>query len=135
VAGQGILVTLTPSRKPIIKKEWIMPGTHINAIGADAPGKEELDPSILKEARIFIDDWAQASHSGEINVPLQKGIIKKRDIAGSLGDVIAGKKKGRLNDSQITVFDSTGLAVQDLYVAHLVYQKARKTYKGRCHLN
>jgi len=71
--GQDIVATTTPSRQPIIKREWIKPGTHINAIGADAEGKEELDPEILKSAKVVIDDWAQASHSGEINVPLNRG--------------------------------------------------------------
>jgi len=124
VSGKDILVTITPSRKPIIKKEWILPGTHINAIGADAAGKQELDPQILKQAKIVIDDWAQASHSGEINVPLNKGIIKRKDIYSSLGKIVCGKKSGRKNNKEITIFDSTGLAIQDLYTANLVYKKA-----------
>lgn len=133
VVKKDILVTTTPSRKPIIRKEWVLPGTHINAIGADAEGKEELDPMILKEGKIIIDDWTQASHSGEINIPLKKGIIQKEDIYSSLGEIAAGKKVGRENDREITIFDSTGLAIQDLYTADLIYQKAkkRKTTKFR----
>jgi alanine dehydrogenase len=130
-ARQDILVTVTPSEKPIIKKEWIKPGTHINAIGADAQGKEELDPMILKKGKIFIDDWAQASHSGEINVPFKKGIIKEKDICASLGEVVSGQKIGRTNDKEITIFDSTGLAIQDLFTAHLVYQIAKKKRIGK----
>lgn len=118
-----ILATTTPSRIPIVKNEWILPGTHINAIGADAQGKEELDPEILKRAKIVIDNWAQASHSGEINVPINKGIIKKENIYAELGDVVAGKTAGRQNDEEITVFDSTGLAFQDLYTANLVFER------------
>lgn len=128
---KDILVTTTPVRKPIIKREWVLPGTHINAIGADAAGKEELDPQILKDAKVFIDDWAQASHSGEINVPFSKGIITQKDIYGSLGEVVCGKLKGRKNDKEITVFDSTGLGVQDLYTANLVYNKAKNKKFGR----
>ncbi|MCX6764452.1 MAG: alanine dehydrogenase [Candidatus Nealsonbacteria bacterium] len=131
VARQDILVTTTPSEKPIIKREWIMPGTHINAIGADAAGKEELDPEILKTAKVVIDDWAQASHSGEINVPFNKGIIAKEDIYSSLGKIVNSEKIGRENDEEITVFDSTGLAIQDLFAAHLVYCKAREKYIGK----
>lgn len=122
-AKTDILATTTPVRVPIIKNEWILPGTHINAIGADAPGKEELDPEILKRAKIVIDNWAQASHSGEINVPLEKGIIKKEDIYADLGNIVAGKIAGREDENEITVFDSTGLGFQDLYTANLVYQK------------
>ncbi|HNZ83933.1 MAG TPA: alanine dehydrogenase [Candidatus Pacearchaeota archaeon] len=121
---QDVVVTTTPSRKPIIKREWILPGTHINAIGADAEGKEELDPQILKDAKIVIDDWAQASHSGEINVPVHEGLIKESDVHGGLGDIVAKKIAGRANDQEITVFDSTGLGVQDLYTAALVYKMA-----------
>jgi len=131
VVKKDIVVTATPSRKPIIKREWILPGTHINAIGADAEGKEELDPQILKEGKIVIDDWAQATHSGEINVPLKKGMITEADIYASLGEVIIGKKKGRENEEEITIFDSTGLAIQDLYTATLVYQKAKEKEEGR----
>jgi len=73
VRDVDVLVTLTPVREPIIKNKWITEGMHINAIGADAPGKEELEPEILRRAKIVVDDWAQASHSGEINVPFEKG--------------------------------------------------------------
>lgn len=124
-AKKDIVVTVTPARKPILKNKLVLPGTHINAMGADAPGKEELDPKILKRAKIIIDDWHQAICCGEVNVPLAKGIIQKKDIWASLGEVITGKKPGRQNDKEITVFDSTGLAVQDLFTANLVYKKAK----------
>ncbi|HOA47323.1 MAG TPA: ornithine cyclodeaminase family protein [Candidatus Paceibacterota bacterium] len=130
-AQKDILVTITPAKKPIIKKEWILPGTHINAIGADAVGKEELDPQILKKAKIIVDDWAQASHSGEINVPLKKGILKKKDVYAYLSEIICGKKIGRKNNKEITIFDSTGLAVQDLYTANIVYNLAKKKKLGK----
>ncbi len=131
VSKQDILATTTPSRSPIVKSEWIIPGTHINAIGADAEGKEELDPAIFKKAKIIVDDWIQASHSGEINVPVAKGIITKNDIYGSLGEIVAGIKTGRENDEEITVFDSTGLAVQDLFTAAMVYEEALKRGVGK----
>jgi alanine dehydrogenase len=117
-----ILVTATPSRKPLVKNEWIREGIHINAIGADAEGKEELDPMILKRAKIVVDELEQASHSGEINVPLKKGIISLDDIHGELGEIIAKNKSGRENEKEITVFDSTGLAVQDLALAGEIYR-------------
>ena len=131
ISKQDILTTTTPSRIPIIKNDWVVPGMHINAVGADAEGKEELDPAILKRAKIIVDDWAQASHSGEINVPIAKGIITKNDIYGSLGEVVASIKVGRENDQEITVFDSTGLALQDLFTAAMVYEEALKRGVGK----
>lgn len=125
-----VLITTTPVHQPIVKSEWIHPGMHINAIGADAPGKEELDPEILKRAKIVIDDWEQASHSGEINVPISKKIITRKNIAAELGDIVAGKKKGRESDSDITVFDSTGLGIQDIVTATIVLNKAKAQNKG-----
>ena len=119
-----VVVTVTPTRVPIVKSEWIGAGTHINAIGADAPGKEELDPELLKRAKIVIDDSEQASHSGEINVPLAKGIITTENIWGEIGEIVAGLKLGRTSPDEITVFDSTGLAIQDAVTADLAYKEA-----------
>jgi alanine dehydrogenase len=119
-----IVITTTPSKKPLVLNSWISEGTHINCIGADAPLKEEIDPAILKRARIIVDDWEQASHSGEINVPLSNGILSKEDIWGELGDIIVGTKKARMSDNEITIFDSTGLAIQDTATADLIYKKA-----------
>ncbi len=128
--ASDIVCTLTPSRSPIVRKEWIMPGTHINAVGADAPGKQELDPSILKEATVIVDDLTQASHSGEINVPIREGLYSSNEIYGTLAEVIVGKKKGRTDSRAITVFDSTGIAVEDIAVAKLLFEKAQQ--KGGC---
>lgn len=130
VCDCDILVTTTPSREPIVMNEWIAEGTHINAIGADAPGKEELGPKILKRAKIVVDDLPQASHSGEVNVPLEKGLLAEKDIFGELGEVVTGRKKARTSESDITIFDSTGLAIQDVATADMVYQKAMKENLG-----
>ena len=124
VCDCDILVTTTPSRAPIVMNDWIPEGIHINAIGADAPGKEELDPVILKRAKVVVDDIPQASHSGEVNVPISKGLLTEKDIFCELGEVITGRKKARTKDSDITVFDSTGLAIQDVATADMVYRKA-----------
>ncbi len=130
VCNCDIVVTTTPSREPLVKNEWISDGTHINAIGADAPGKEELDPEILKRSKVVVDDIPQASHSGEVNVPISENLFSVKDICCQLGEVIAGKKKGRTKDSDITVFDSTGLAIQDVATANMVYQKALRANIG-----
>ena len=124
--ASDIVCTLTPSQSPIIRKEWIKPGTHINADGADAPGKQELDPSIIKESIVVEDDIKQASGSGEINVPIQKGIYSISEVYGTLAEVVAGKKKGRVHNNDVTVFDSTGIAVEDIAVAKLLFEKAQQ---------
>jgi len=129
VCNCDILITTTPSRKPIVKREWITDGTHINAIGADAPGKQELDPEIMKAARVYVDDRNQAFHSGEVNVPLSMGVIREEDIVGTIGEVITGKVEGRKGD-EITVFDSTGLAIQDIATASIVFQRATEKNIG-----
>jgi len=89
-------------------------------------GKEELDPEILRRAKIVVDDYEQAIHSGEINVPISRGIIGRDDIYGELGEIVAGIKCGRVSDNEITLFDSTGLAIQDVIIAWHVYEEARK---------
>lgn len=113
-----VLVTTTPSRDPVVMNDHVHEGTHINAIGADAPGKEELDPALLSRASVFVDDIAQAVHSGEINVPIKKGLFTEKNIAGTLGEVVIGRKKRR-HPEEITIFDSTGLAIQDLAIAKI----------------
>jgi Predicted ornithine cyclodeaminase, mu-crystallin homolog len=118
-----LIVTTTPSRTSLVKNEWIREGTHINAIGADAPGKEELDPALLRRARVFVDDPAQAVHSGEINVPVRSGLYSAGMIAGTLGEVVTGRK-GRTSHDEITIFDSTGLAIQDLAIASIAMHDA-----------
>jgi alanine dehydrogenase len=130
VKDVDVIVTVTPANKPVLKTEWISEGTHINAMGADAPGKQELESGILKKSRIFIDCWEQARHSGEINVPVDEGIITRDNIAAKIGDVIIGKAPGRVSDEDITIFDSTGLAVQDVVTAWKVYEKAVETGLG-----
>ncbi|RLI35303.1 alanine dehydrogenase [Candidatus Bathyarchaeota archaeon] len=124
VEGCDVVATLTPARQPIVEKAWVKPGVHINAMGADAPGKQELDPAILQQAKIVIDDWEHCSKSGEINVPLSQGLISKEHIHGEIGEIILGRKPGRVSSSEITVFASTGVAIQDIAVAHRVYRKA-----------
>lgn len=125
-----VLCTLTPVRKPVIPKRYLRPGAHINAMGADAPGKQELETEILKQARIFVDDMEQSVHGGEINVAISSGILTKEDIAGSLGEVVAGEYPGRQTKDEITVFDSTGLAIQDIALAAHLYERALKQKAG-----
>jgi alanine dehydrogenase len=124
VRGVDVVVTLTPARGPIVMKDWISPGTHIAAVGADKKGDQELEGTLLKGARIFVDDIRQCRTDGEINVPLSEGLITEADIAGEIGEVVIGKKKGRTSDDEITIFDSTGIALQDSATVPLEYERA-----------
>lgn len=130
VCDCDILVTTTPVKSPVVKAGWIREGTHINAIGADATGKEELDPMILKNAKVIVDAIQQASHSGEVNVPISTGIFSVNEIYAELGQIVSGIMQGREDDGDITVFDSTGLAIQDVVTADLAYQKALERKVG-----
>jgi alanine dehydrogenase len=124
VNGADVVVTVTPAREPIVMDEWIEEGMHIAAVGADKAGDQELESTILQRARIFVDDIRQCRTDGEINVPLAQGLISEDDVAGEIGEVIAGKKPGRTSDSEITVFDSTGIALQDSATVPLEYERA-----------
>jgi alanine dehydrogenase len=124
-----IICTSTPSRAPVLFRSYVGISTHINAMGADAPGKQELDPRLLQDALVVLDDMAQATESGEVNVPLHTGIYQRRQIYGTLGEIVAGKKPGRTG-TEITIFDSTGLAIQDLALARVVFDEARKAGLG-----
>jgi alanine dehydrogenase len=124
VLGADVVVTVTPARGPIVQDDWIAEGTHIAAVGADKDGDQELDAKILQRARIFVDDIRQCRTDGEINVPLAEGLISEGDIAGEIGEVIAGKKEGRTSESEVTVFDSTGIALQDSGTVPLEYERA-----------
>jgi len=123
VKKADIVITTTTVRSPIVKSDWIRPGTHINAIGADAKGKQELYPAILKRAKVVIDNWQQASHSGEINVAVTEGLITRKDIHADIGEIATAKKPARQTPEEITVFDSTGLAIQDISAATMIYRK------------
>lgn len=125
-----VVCTTTPSRSPIVPVDAVRPGTHINAVGADAPGKQELDPDILGRARVVVDEMHQSISGGEINVPVSQGQYGPDQTVGTLGEVITGIAWGRTSDNQITVFDSTGLAIQDIAAATVVYKKSLDSGAG-----
>ena len=125
-----ILVTATPARRPVVKESWVKAGTHINAIGADAQGKQELQSSLTRKAKVVVDDIAQAAHSGEVNVPISEGALKPDDIFAQIGEIIVGKKPGRTSEDEITIFDSTGLGIQDVAVGSVVYENALRSGMG-----
>jgi ornithine cyclodeaminase/alanine dehydrogenase len=125
VGQSDIIITATPARSPLVKKEWVKPGTHFSCIGADMAGKEEIDPELFACARVFTDDTDQCVNVGEIELPIARGILKREDIAGEIGDVLIGRTAGRENDGQITVFDATGTALLDLLTGRLALLVAK----------
>ena len=110
---------------PLIQKEWVKPGTHFSCIGADMAGKEEIDSQIFEDAIVFVDDLEHCRNAGEIEIPLKQGTLSEDRICGELGDLILGKAAGRKSDTDITVFDSTGMALLDLAVADFLLKKNR----------
>lgn len=129
-AACDVLSTVTPVESPIVDRADVSEHTHINAIGADADGKHELADEILLDAKLVIDDYAQTTHSGEINVPYSAGTVTDSDIYGALGEIVIDETEGRTPNDGITVFDSTGLAIQDVATAHVVYTEANDVDNG-----
>ncbi|SEK27413.1 ornithine cyclodeaminase family protein [Haloferax larsenii] len=125
-----VLSTVTPVESPIVPRDAVGEHTHINAMGADAEGKHELADEILLDAKLVIDDHAQTTHSGEINVPYHEGVLDDDDIFGAIGEIVAGNKDARTEEDGITVFDSTGLAIQDVAAAHVAYEHAIENDNG-----
>ncbi|MFC7044259.1 ornithine cyclodeaminase family protein [Halobacteriaceae archaeon GCM10025711] len=125
-----VLSTVTPVEDPIVAPEDVGDHTHVNAMGADAEGKHELADDLLLAAKLVIDDHAQTTHSGEINVPYSQGVLTDDDIYGAIGEIVTGKVDGRTDADGVTVFDSTGLAIQDVATAHIVYEHANEHGNG-----
>lgn len=111
-----IVATVTPGREPVLRAGSLRPGQHASLMGADGPGKAEIELDELLSARIVCDEWAQASHNGEIARAVEAGLLERAAVA-ELGRVLAGEEEGRRSPEERTVFDSTGLAVQDLAIA------------------
>ncbi len=118
----NLLVCATPSREPLLQREWLLPGSHITAVGADAPGKQELAVELLASAqRIIVDSRRQCSQYGEVSHALKAGLIAPSQLS-ELGEVLAGHATGREHDGQLTLADLTGVAVQDAQIARCVLE-------------
>jgi alanine dehydrogenase len=129
-AACDVLSTVTPVEEPIVPRGALGERTHINAMGADAPGKHEHGDETLLDAKLVIDDYEQCTHSGEINVPWSAGILDDDDLYGELGEIVTDERAGREAGDGITLFDSTGLAIQDVATAHVVYEYADDNDNG-----
>jgi alanine dehydrogenase len=117
-----VLVTVTPGREVVLAAGSLRPGQHASLMGADGPGKAEIAVEELARVRVFCDDWEQASHNGDLMHAVEAGALRRNDVA-QLGDVLAGTASGRESDDEVTVFDSTGLAIQDLAIALAAFER------------
>ncbi len=124
VEQADILITTTRGKGSLVEADWVKPGTHIVAIGTDQRGKQELDPELFRNAKIIVDSISQCTEKGETWHPLNKNIIARDDIHGEIGEVLLGRKPGRESDDEITIFDSTGMAIQDNTTASKIYRNA-----------
>ena len=124
VEKADVLVTTTRGKGDLVEAAWVKKGTHIVAIGTDMKGKQEFEPEIFKGAKIVNDSIEQCVSRGETQHPIEKGIIKKEDIYAEIGEIALGNKPGRTNDEEITIFDSTGMAIQDNMQAYKLYKAA-----------
>jgi ornithine cyclodeaminase/alanine dehydrogenase-like protein (mu-crystallin family) len=118
-----LLVTVTPGRQVVLDEGSLLRGQHASLMGADGPGKAEIAVAELERVRVFCDDWEQASHNGDLVHAVEAGVLTRDDVS-QLGDVLVGTAEGRKSDDDITVFDSTGLAIQDLAVALAALERA-----------
>jgi len=118
-----LLVTVTPGRNVLLEEGSLRPGQHASLMGADGPGKAEIAVEELARVRVFCDDWEQASHNGELVYAIEAGRLQREDVT-ELGSVLAGEAEGRRSADEATVFDSTGLAIQDLAIALAAMERA-----------
>jgi alanine dehydrogenase len=121
-----ICVTCTTARQPLIEPADVRPGTFIAAVGADSPEKQELDPKLLAIARVVVDNLEQCATIGELHHAFERGLVTPASVHAELGELIAGTKTGRASEDEITIFDSTGTAIQDVAAAAVVYERARQ---------
>jgi len=131
VENSDILIVATTARKPVLKGEWVREGTHINSIGWVGKDARELDSATVKKSKLVVDSREGVlSESGDIIIPIKEGIIDETHIYAELGELVAGAKKGRENDREVTLFKSVGLAIEDAITAKLAYEKALRSGVG-----
>jgi ornithine cyclodeaminase/alanine dehydrogenase-like protein (mu-crystallin family) len=131
VRGADLVVTATSSREPVLRREWIAPGTHLNVVGASLAAFREVDSATMAAARLFVDRRESTENeSGDYLIPLREGAIAPGHIQAEVGEVLAGLAPGRASADEITLFKSLGLAVEDLAAAAYVYARARETGAG-----
>ena len=130
VQQADILITTTRGKGSLVEADWVKPGTHIIAIGTDQKGKQELDPEIFRNAKVVVDSISQCAEKGETWHPLSKNVISIDEIHGEIGEILLGRKPGRETEDEVTIFDSTGMAIQDNTTASKIYRNAMERNVG-----
>jgi alanine dehydrogenase len=125
-----VCVTCTPSRRPLVFRDDVSPGTFIAAVGADNQGKQELEPELVASSTLVVDLLEQCAEIGELQHVLAAGLMLREGVHAELGDLVSGRRPGRTRDDEITVFDSSGTALQDVAAAIMVYEKALASGDG-----
>lgn len=129
VKDADVVITATTSAEPVVKGEWLSWGTHINAIGSYYSNARELDTETIVKSKVVVDlRKAALEEAGDIILPIKEGAITERHIYAELGEIVTGKKSGRVDDDEITVFKSVGLAIQDAAVAKFIIKKFRTNF-------
>jgi ornithine cyclodeaminase len=132
VDGAEIIALTTAAREPVLKNEWVADGAHIAAVGACRPDQREMDTALVKRARTFVDSRTGAlAEAGDLVLPMREGAFDATHIAGELGELAAGTVTGRRTATEVTLFKSLGMAVEDVAAAHLAYQRATERGLGR----
>ncbi len=132
VTGSDLICTTTSSSTPLVSGEMLEPGMHINAVGACTPNARELDTAAVAMSEVFVDRRESAlAEAGELLIACSEGVITERHIAAEIGDVLTGRHGGRSSTTAITMFESLGLAVQDLAATHLVYRRSIELGRGQ----
>jgi alanine dehydrogenase len=131
VRGADAVITATPGHDPVVWSAWIEPGMHLSAFGSDTVGKVEVEAAVFPRATVVVDDLEQATTIGESQHPVAQGLVQKEDIHATLGEILAGRKPGRTADDEITIFDATGLAFQDLIAGYLAVRLAEGRGLGK----
>jgi alanine dehydrogenase len=130
VRQSDICVTCTTSRQPLLGFDDVSPGTFMAAVGADSPQKQELHPNLMARSKIVVDILDQCAVMGDLHHALDAGVVTRANVYAELGEVVAGKKPGRESKEEITIFDSTGMALQDVAAAAFLYEKAQRDGSG-----
>ena len=126
-----MVVTCTTSTSPILRTADVRPGAFVAAVGADNPAKQEIEPALMASSRVFVDSLEQAAAMGDLHHAIASGVMTTSDVQAELADVVSGRKRGRGSATEITVFDSTGVALEDVAAAALVYERAVAAGRGK----
>ena len=131
VRAADVVCTVTASREPILRGEWLRPGAHVNAVGASIPTARELDTEAVRRSRVFVDRRESAlNEAGDLLIPMREGAISADHIVAEIGELLSGHNAGRENEQEITLFKSLGLAIEDLASAHYLHDRAKRDRAG-----